>query len=38
LRRYIVKAILNGRQPGAVRLDDLLEGFPLDWLGSNQLR
>jgi hypothetical protein len=27
----IVEAILNGRQPAEMRLDDLLEGFPLDW-------
>jgi hypothetical protein len=27
----IVEAILDGRQPAEVQLDDLLEGFPLDW-------
>ena len=27
----IVEAILDGRQPAELRLDDLLEGFPLEW-------
>jgi hypothetical protein len=27
----IVEAILNGRQPVEFQLDDLLEGFPLEW-------
>ena len=27
----IVEAILDGRQPAVVQLDDLLEGFPLEW-------
>jgi hypothetical protein len=27
----IVEAILDGRQPADVQLDDLLEGFPLEW-------
>jgi hypothetical protein len=27
----IVAAILDGRQPAGLQLDDLLEGFPLDW-------
>ena len=27
----IVEAVLDGRQPAGLRLDDLLEGFPLDW-------
>ena len=27
----IVEAILDGRQPAEVQLDDLLEGFPLKW-------
>ena len=27
----IVEAILDGRQPAGMRLDDLLDGFPLDW-------
>jgi hypothetical protein len=30
----IVEAILDGRQPAGVGLDDLLEGFPLDWEGQ----
>ena len=30
----IVEAILDGRQPVEMGLDDLLEGFPLDWEGS----
>ena len=27
----IVEAILDGRQPAAIKLDNLLEGFPLEW-------
>ena len=27
----IVEAILDGRQPAELQLDDLLEAFPLDW-------
>ena len=27
----IVEAILDGRQPAELQLDDLLEGFPLGW-------
>ena len=27
----IVEAILDGRQPAGRQLDDLLEGFPLEW-------
>jgi hypothetical protein len=27
----IVEAILDGRQPAALQLDDLLNGFPLEW-------
>jgi hypothetical protein len=27
----IVEAILDGRQPTELQLDDLLEGFPLNW-------
>jgi hypothetical protein len=27
----IVEAILDGRQPAGLQLDDLLEGFPLEW-------
>jgi len=30
----IVEAILDGRQPAELQLDDLLEGFPLDWVGQ----
>jgi len=29
-----VGAILDGRQPAAVQLDDLLMGFPLEWEGQ----
>lgn len=31
----IVEAILDGRQPAEMGLDDLLEGFPLEWSGQN---
>ena len=27
----IVKAILDGRQPADLQLDNLLQGFPLEW-------
>jgi hypothetical protein len=27
----IVEAILDGRQPEELKLDDLIEGFPLEW-------
>jgi len=27
----IVEAILDGRQPEGLRLEDLLKGFPLEW-------
>jgi hypothetical protein len=27
----IVEAILDGRQPAELQLDDLLEGFSVDW-------
>jgi hypothetical protein len=27
----IVEAILDGRQPAEMHLDELLDGFPLDW-------
>jgi hypothetical protein len=30
----IVEAILDGRQPVELQLDDLLAGFPLDWAGQ----
>ena len=28
----LVEAILDGRQPAELRLEDLLEGFPLEWI------
>ena len=30
----VVEAILDGRQPAELQLDDLLQGFPLDWEGQ----
>ena len=33
----IVEAILDGRQPVAVGLDDLLEGFPLEWEAQKRM-
>ena len=30
----IVEAILDGRQPADLQLDDLLDGFPLEWEGQ----
>ena len=30
----IVEAILDGRQPAELQLDDLLEGFPVEWEGQ----
>ena len=30
----IVKAVLDRRQPAEFQLDDLLNGFPLDWEGQ----
>ena len=30
----IVEAILDGRQPEGLRLEDLLEGFPVEWQGQ----
>ena len=33
----IVEAILDGRQPAELQLDDLLEGFPLEWEGQRRL-
>ena len=30
----IVEAILDGRQPAELQLEDLLDGFPVDWAGS----
>ena len=32
----IVEAILDGRQPAELQLDDLLKGFPLEWEGQRQ--
>jgi hypothetical protein len=32
----IVEAILDGRQPAELQLDDLLAGFPLQWEGKRQ--
>jgi hypothetical protein len=32
----IVEAIIDGRQPAELQLDNLLEGFPLEW--DSQLR
>ena len=29
--REIVEAILDGQQPAELQLEDLLEGFPLEW-------
>ena len=31
LAREIVEAILDGRQPVELQLDDLLQAFPLEW-------
>jgi hypothetical protein len=31
----IVEAILDGRQPAEMQLDDLLAGFPLEWKGQH---
>jgi hypothetical protein len=30
----IVEAILDGRQPAELQLDNLLDGFPLEWEGQ----
>ena len=30
----IVEAILDGRQPEEMRLEDLLDGFPTEWNGQ----
>jgi hypothetical protein len=32
----IVDAILDGRQPAELQLDDLLAGFPLEWPGQHR--
>jgi hypothetical protein len=34
----IVEAILDGRQPAEIKLDDFLERFPLDWEGQRQAK
>jgi len=35
----IVEAILDGRQPAGLQLDDLLNGIPLEcWSGGNSVR
>jgi hypothetical protein len=33
----IVEAILDGRQPAELQLDDLRKGFPLEWAGQHTL-
>ena len=30
----VVEAILDGRQPVRLQLDDLMQGFPLEWKGQ----
>jgi hypothetical protein len=30
----IVEAILDGRQPAELQLDELLQGFPVEWAGQ----
>lgn len=30
----IVEAILDGRQPAEMQLEDLLKGFPVEWAGQ----
>ena len=32
----MVEAILDGRQPAELQLDDLLKGFPLEWDGQKR--
>ena len=32
----IVEAILDGRQSAGMRLEDLLEGFPVEWEGQRK--
>jgi hypothetical protein len=32
----IVEAILDGRQPAALQLEDLMQGFPLVWEGQRK--
>ena len=38
LAPVIVEAILDGRQPAEMQLDDLLAGFPLEWEGQKRGR
>ena len=33
----LVEAVLDGRRPEGIRLDDLLGGFPLEWEGKQRL-
>lgn len=33
----IVEAVLDGRQPAGLQLDDLLAGFPLEWVEQRRL-
>ena len=33
----IIEAILDGRQPVDLQLDDLLDGFSLDWVGQREM-
>ena len=33
----IVEAILDGRQPVGLQLDDLLTGFPVEWEGQAEV-
>ena len=33
----VVEAILDGRQPAELQLDDLLAGFPLEWEAQRSL-
>jgi hypothetical protein len=32
----IVEAILDGRQPAELQLDDLMDGYPLEWEGQRR--
>lgn len=32
----MVEAILDGRQPAGLRLEDLLVGFPVEWAGQEE--
>jgi hypothetical protein len=36
LEPEMVEAILDGRQPAGLQLDDLLERFPLEWESQKQ--